>query len=564
MPAFITIFQYKKDRAVLAFLLSALFTYLLIEPVLAVQISGHPLSVRTPLIQIAVVSSLFGVIYLNLFFVLGKLLDWLIRQPVFSISLISLVPLTAYAVLGSCSRFVADDFSSATLAVSKGIFGATWDWYINWSGRFTASFFDSVIGYLGPGVMPFITGTVILIWMIGLVTAYRHFLPAGSVIKRISLAVLLSALVLITTFETTPLLNQSLYWGQGMRSVILPLLLATFLTAMLYQRLSAGKPITPAWLLGIGFLSLIAGGFGETYVVFQTSAYFLLLVLTFIENPPKWQKTYLPALLVGLLGSILAMLVIVLAPGNKIRQEFFPPPPDLLSLLSISAQSLWKYSIDLVYSPMRILHILVLLLGASLAGLLIKPTAEAPYHRTSFNRITHMLQHSYWKSILFTVICALLLLFACFVPSAYGMSASPPDRTLVIPTFLAAVFLSIVGLITGSHLSARMGLDTAKIPSPPYRKAVVWGLVLLFAAYCLFTTQTILRDLPDYRNFARVFDRADSLIRQAKAEGRDSVMVPEVHNHFGLSDYGAGTTYWLDEAVNSYYGIDVIVNKHMK
>jgi hypothetical protein len=40
--------------------------------------------------------------------------------------------------------------------------------------------------------------------------------------------------------------------------------------------------------------------------------------------------------------------------------------------------------------------------------------------------------------------------------------------------------------------------------------------------------------------------------------------VPEVHNHFGLSDYGEGTTYWLDDAVDSYYGLHVIINKNMK
>jgi hypothetical protein len=54
------------------------------------------------------------------------------------------------------------------------------------------------------------------------------------------------------------------------------------------------------------------------------------------------------------------------------------------------------------------------------------------------------------------------------------------------------------------------------------------------------------------------------LIREAKAAGKTSVQVPEVHNHFGLSDYGAGTTYWLDQAVDGYYGIHVTVNKNMK
>ncbi|NMB60556.1 MAG: hypothetical protein GYA12_15390 [Chloroflexi bacterium] len=54
------------------------------------------------------------------------------------------------------------------------------------------------------------------------------------------------------------------------------------------------------------------------------------------------------------------------------------------------------------------------------------------------------------------------------------------------------------------------------------------------------------------------------MIREAVSAGETTVTVPEVHNHFGLSDYGEGTTYWLDDAVDTYYGIHVIINKHMK
>ena len=68
----------------------------------------------------------------------------------------------------------------------------------------------------------------------------------------------------------------------------------------------------------------------------------------------------------------------------------------------------------------------------------------------------------------------------------------------------------------------------------------------------------------DYQFFAGRFDRADRLIRDAKSAGETSVNVPEVHNQFGLSDFGAGTTYWLDKAVDSYYGIHVIINKNLK
>ncbi|MEI8131280.1 MAG: DUF6056 family protein [Leptolinea sp.] len=514
--------------------------------------------------QLSFIFILALIIFSLLYFILGKLLDWLIHNYLFSASIISLIPLIAYSIIGSCSRFVADDFSSATLAVSKGVFGATWDWYIHWSGRFSASFFDSLVGYIGPGIAPYITGSAILIWLIALMSVTRHFFQSKSKLNRFAFSLLFSAWILITTFEVTPLLSQSLYWGQGMRSVILPLILATILVSILYYLIRI-KGISPAiWLILVGAISFIAGGFGETYVTLQTSATLIMLLITFIDNPQAWRKNIYPVILVGLFGSILAMLITIAAPGNKIRQAVLPPPPDLFNLLKISAISFGEFIQFLGNSPTRLANIAALFILSSFLGSRQENHSSQILYQNTQQRISRFINKSYFRTILFISAISLILLYVCFIPAAYGMSTTPPERTLVIPTFILAISTSALGLISGRVLFLSLYSKCKTWLPPQYLKYMAWLIFLLFSFYTLNIAQNIVAILPDYRHFAKDFDRADVIIRQAKAEGQVSVMVPEVHNHFGLSDSGAGTTLWLDEAVNTYYGILVIVNKNMK
>lgn len=289
-----------------------------------------------------------------------------------------------------------------------------------------------------------------------------------------------------------------------------------------------------------------------------------MLLAIIIENPADWKKNILPILLVGLFGSLLAMGITIIAPGNKIRQAYFPPPPDLFNLVKISFGSFLNYFHLTLNSPVRILNIVVLFFTCVFAGWHFINRSIPPQPISTMNQISKFMDSSYPKTILIFLIFSLSLLFVCFVPAAYGMSTFPPERTLVIPTFVLSISTAFFGLITGRHFSLITKTKNQFQPLVKNLKPIVWLFFLFFAYYSVHITNKTLAVQSNYIHFADVFDRADEMIRQAKADGKDSVKVPEVHNHFGLSDFGAGTTYWLDEAVNSYYGITVIVNKNMK
>ncbi|NLF52401.1 MAG: hypothetical protein GX577_14830, partial [Leptolinea sp.] len=218
----------EKSILIVCCIFSLAITRFIAFPVFSILTSGKALHGRNILIQIGFHGALFLLVLVISLWLLRRPVRWLIRNPFVSFAIVSLLPLAAHSYMGSFSRFVADDFSSATLAVNKGILAATLDWYVNWSGRFSASFFDSLMGYLPPSAMMWETGTAVFLILSGMVLSAWQLIGIRPRIDRLALAVLPTALILTGGFALAPDLPQALYWGQGMRSLILPLVPASF------------------------------------------------------------------------------------------------------------------------------------------------------------------------------------------------------------------------------------------------------------------------------------------------------------------------------------------------
>ena len=120
-------------------------------------------------------------------------------------------PLVTHIYLGSYSRFLSDDFCSAAIARSHGIIGGANYWYLNWRGRFSANFLDSLFGYLGPAATPYATGMVVTAWFLVLATAVARLIP--SVEKReapLLESCIIAAMILFTVLQVIPFIGQSL------------------------------------------------------------------------------------------------------------------------------------------------------------------------------------------------------------------------------------------------------------------------------------------------------------------------------------------------------------------
>ena len=114
------------------------------------------------------------------------------------------------------------------------------------------------------------------------------------------------------TWDKYPGILQSIYWVSGRHSLIPPLILATFLTGLIthYSRWEYHLKDRP-YLLVIGcILAFVAGRFGETFSVLQTSSLCFLLLVLFYFGSTELKKRLLHLVLPVLFFSILAMVIV--------------------------------------------------------------------------------------------------------------------------------------------------------------------------------------------------------------------------------------------------------------
>src|SRR5512140_3108459 len=81
------------------------------------------------------------------------------------IAVASSAVLLMHAYLGTYSRFMADDYCSASVGLRLGVLRAAWFWYRTWTGRYSASVLDATFGTLGPAVTPSVTAIVLVVWL---------------------------------------------------------------------------------------------------------------------------------------------------------------------------------------------------------------------------------------------------------------------------------------------------------------------------------------------------------------------------------------------------------------
>jgi hypothetical protein len=101
---------------------------------------------------------------------------------------------------------------------------------------------------------------------------------------------------------------------------------------------------------------------------------------------------------------------------------------------------------------------------------------------------------------------------------------TPPERTLIIPSFILVCAISALGGVVGVFASHK------KRYSPEAQGRSVWRVValcilVLFVANTLVATNTTLQQRPVYAQFASDWDAEDIAIRAAESQGLDFVVI---------------------------------------
>jgi hypothetical protein len=452
-----------------------------------------------------------------------------------------------HAYIGSFSRFEADDFCSASLIKNQNVFSAAYTTYVNWTGRFSANILDGIAGELGSEAAPFVNLFTLLLWLAVLVYAFASFEI------NIKKALLFSSLLLFTLLSFIPQVAQSVYWGQGMRSVVPPLILLTLYAGLAgnYLRKSSRRP---AYIIEAGLVTFIAGGFSETFVILQTVLLIMCLAAVFFG---KRDFRLLSFLFAGVIGSSVALLLIVFAPGNEARQVYFPPHPNLPELISISAKQCRFLIRDLIFpvSDKPVVESPIangfLLKGFVWIALLVMPVVltKKETSQKKFSVDTGTLIKLYLLFVL--PLLVLLILLVSVVPAAYAMSYSIPSRTLIIPYFLVFCIVIVWSYCAWNLIGQKVNQGKFK--------AVLTVLIILISINVFRINVKTYDRLPAFKQYARYWKERDAQIRSAKlnGDGQVTVLPPEEKNPYGLEDATSNPEYWTNKCLFYYYDIKV-------
>jgi len=452
--------------------------------------------------------------------------------------------------LGSYSRFLSDDFCSAAIARSHGVIRGAHYWYLNWRGRFSANFLDALFGYLGPAATPYATGMAVTAWFIVLATAVAWIIPP--IEKReapLLQSCIIAAIILFAVLDVIPFIGQSLYWGEGMRTVVPPLILGTAYTALIANR-SKSPTDRPRllWVITAGLLTFIAAGFAETYFAVQTAAILFALIIpaAFRRYALPNKRNYFVLSIAGLIGSLAGGFVVFVAPGNNFRQNGFTPPA-FPELLTISVRGLREFFELTVFSSGKWYIWVGLILSGFIFGLQV-------FRRREDSSV--IAPRDVWMLIGLPVV-GFVLLLACWVPMAWATLLTLNYRTMIIPAYLLVSLVICLAYIAGQVCRSGYVLFARRSPA----LATVLPLVglLTFGVFAAKISREMWHLRSTFIAYAQLWDERDQMIQRAKSQGLPYAVVARLHNWAALEELAVDPQIiWLSKCVQDYYGIGVI------
>jgi hypothetical protein len=354
-------------------------------------------------------------------------------------------------------------------------------------------------------------------------------------------------MIFVTLADNKSGVYEALYWQTGMLTYLAPLILlsvfAGFVGRAIRRQENTGTRILA--LLSAFAAMFYAGGFSETYAVLQVG---LLLVTTaallFKTSAPR-RRGLLPPLCAGLFGSGLAISVVALAPGNKIREAALPTHSDWLTILARTFSNAFDYAFfEHNYPGTIVLRAAALLLPAMLS-----------FHLASHAR-GGVGASNQGRRLAFIAASGFLLMCCCLLPASYALSGMPPARALITPQFALICTLASLGWTAGIASGRRFA--SLQLPRRFPLDLLLAVLVLLLTLPVISTARQTFSKAEKARALARLWDRQDAEIRARLARGERELTVPVVYNIGGTDILKRDSEWYVNRCVAAFYGADTI------
>lgn len=444
-----------------------------------------------------------------------------------------LVGLLMYGYISSFTRFILDDFCMGQSLNQYGFWGAQKWWYLNWDGRYVFTFLIHLAVLTGPRILRFfplivLVANTALLSFIGYYGLANYKVSKGN---RILASLLMSTAITFWTLSLTSDVSESFYWVSSMLTYYLPITVALggILALILFDR--NNKESLYQYII-IGVIFFLSTGSSETFSVIALILAAVATLFVYIKQGRSLKSKRVRLLLCATIAILIGVLIMVGAPGNKIRQSNFPKPPSLTSSLDKSIDISTEYFSQLLVDN-KFAFIVILI-----SGLIFVITADIRIKNKS--------------KIFFSVFgITILMVWASYILSIYATSSGPPNRVLIIPTFLVISFVFTSGCLLGAYMK------DSKLST---NNAFVLGLIILvitFAGTYKSVRPVIIylySDRLGYAEYARSFDQFDQMLRSYNND-MDLVLdkYKYVNNHQAaqLED----PDHWINKCIAGYYQV---------
>lgn len=452
--------------------------------------------------------------------------------------------LAAHAYVGLFARYMADDYCTAGTVRTAGLLGTQSHFYLAWSGRFSFTLTVSLAELLGTGVVPYLPLAALVCWVAATAWVVYELLSHSFGRRPVLFSLLVAELIVYATVaDNTGGVFEALYWQTGMLTYVAPLVLLTALAGFYARAVRRADVRAPgvASLAAYFAAAFYAGGFSETSAFMQMGAFAAACAATHFLSDAARRRRLLPSLVAGLSGSVAALAVIALAPGNNAREATLPAHSDLLTVFSRAlsntlAHAFTEHNYGVTFAP----RWAALLLACVLAFCLSVRSGEDVATPKRLRRL------------LWLAGSGLFVYFCCFFPAAYAISAAPPPRALVVAQLVLVCTLVSLGWVAGEAAGAYLNFRQL---NP--RRALVASLAALvvllsftFAASARRTFALAERARP----LARLWDAHDASIRARIDAGEKNLTVPVAYNIGGTDAMTSDPDWYVNKCMAVYYG----------
>ena len=237
------------------------------------------------------------------------------------------VALGLFAYLGTFTRYLADDYCDTVTVNSGPILQVVIYWYETASDRFSNLLFVALSEFLFPRNVEVLPVIVIFLWTTSLTWLVYEVRQMIRWQWYFFLDFFLAASLTFFAILQAPNRFQTFYWRSAMATHFAPILYLTAFAAFLLMVARRNQGRYPSvWMGGLCLvLSFFGGGFSEPPDAVLVVASALALAAAWIWVKGQLRRPALMLLSWILAGSLLALLVMALSPGNLTRSQIHRP-----------------------------------------------------------------------------------------------------------------------------------------------------------------------------------------------------------------------------------------------